>query len=109
MQDYYDFIHNEKEKYGPTDERTLCNFFIYLKNQQFFAPTTMWCVYSTLNNHYQKLTGKKMRGLMVLSTIMRNTMKKYLTTQAKTFTKGQLQALLKNNGLLDGTDFVHLE
>ena len=85
----------KKEKYGPTDKRTLCKFFSYLKNQQFFAPTTMWCVYNALNNHYQKLTGKKMQGLMVLSTLMRNTTKHHVTTQANTFTEVQLWALLK--------------
>ena len=75
IRDYYGFIKNEREAHGPTNKQTLVNFFSYLKNQQFFAPKTLWCVYSTLNYHYQQITGKKMQNLMVLSTLMSNTEK----------------------------------
>ena len=99
----------KKQTKGPINKCTLVHFFSCLKKQQFFAPSTLGCVYNAINNNYQTLTSKKMQRLMVINTLMKNKKKHHVANKANRFTTIHLWDLLKESGLMDYSRIDHLE
>lgn len=101
---FCDYVDLKDKK--PTEEDFI-RFFDHLKKEKNYASSTMWTVYSMLNNKMQLLFGEKLQIYPRLTLLLKSYEVGYVRKTAGQFSKEQIMNFLANAP--DNGEFVHVK
>ena len=74
------------------NEAHLVSFFTQLKHD--YKPSTMWVVYSCVNQYFRRKHGKNLKALYKLQSFLKNSSSRCVSKKSKVFTPEQMHSIL---------------
>ena len=90
----------------PTEE-DFQQYFDYLRNIKKFASSTLWSVYSMINNKFQLSFGEKLQKFPRLTMLLKSFESGYIRKTASTFTKEEILSFLKD--VPNTSEYIHIK
>lgn len=100
---FVEFIEHENK---PTEENLL-QFFEHLKIVKKYASSTIWSVYSMLNNKYQALYGEKLQKYPRITMLIKSYEAGYVRKTAEAFSKDEMMKYL--NEAPNSGEHIHIK